>query len=281
MSRVYRPTDALDFGEEILVNSHGPWPVVVILHGGFFAQQYDIDNAQVDSLPLYFIKRGYIAYAVEYRRVGSRSGGGWPTSNQDILLALRELLNQGGIDTHRVTILGHSAGGTFALWTCCQLEERNLGFTPRLCVAIAPVADLEKGQVMGLSSSGRSIADYMKHFPCSSPSHEVTQSSCCGKVTKEQVNQATPITCQPICQYKLASPSELLPIQVPLLLCVGVNDDVIPKSYVEEFKNKVLDGPVLPTEEVKFLVIENADHFQVVNAKDKAWEKIFDCMSNM
>ena len=48
-------------------------------------------------------------------------------------------------DMKRVVYFGHSAGGYLALWLCClQTEIRlNLPFVPMLCVAVAPIGDLE------------------------------------------------------------------------------------------------------------------------------------------
>jgi hypothetical protein len=46
------------------------------------------------------------------------------------------------IDLTRVVLLGHSAGGTLALWACCQPQVSKLPFPPLLCLAIAPVCDL-------------------------------------------------------------------------------------------------------------------------------------------
>lgn len=69
-------------------------PVVFIIHGGYWRQQYNVDNALIDTLPGLVIAQGWWAVTVEYRR-GNPSidggAGGWPITNRDILLALQEV----------------------------------------------------------------------------------------------------------------------------------------------------------------------------------------------
>lgn len=71
-------------------------PAVFVIHGGFWRQKYNIDNALVDGFPSYFGSRGWWTINVEYRR-GNKDvddgEGGWPNTNQDILLALQALAN--------------------------------------------------------------------------------------------------------------------------------------------------------------------------------------------
>lgn len=89
--------------------------MVVIIHGGFWKQQYNIDGALINSLAPFFSKAGYVACEIEYRRGRLDGGsGGWPITCQDINAALIKLheysLTNPVIDINRVAILGHSAG---------------------------------------------------------------------------------------------------------------------------------------------------------------------------
>ena len=147
-------------------------PVAVIIHGGFWKSKYGIENSAIDSLPDSLLSAGMAVCVVEYRRVGASTiddEGGFPRSNEDILEALRRLhalvtkrdndvsadavteedaslggWGLGRVDMDRVALIGHSAGGYLALWTCCNLTTRELPFTPAVCVAIAPVCNLEE-----------------------------------------------------------------------------------------------------------------------------------------
>lgn len=193
---------------------------------------------------------------VEYRRVGPKSGGGWPETNQDIISALQMLPSLKWIDIHRVGILGHSAGGQLALWCCCKLADRALGFIPKLCIAVAPVCNLVEGQCLGLSTGGRAIADYMRHLPCSIDPRVFKSLELAGESLKRG--------CKGACQYELASPSSLLPVDVPLILCVGKEDNIIPMDYVERFYEacKTSMKAEYIDRDIEFLAVDS-DHFQV------------------
>jgi acetyl esterase/lipase len=66
-------------------------PVVYIIHGGYWRQQYNINNALIHTLPAFFSEKGWWTVMLEYRR-GNYSidggNGGWPETNEDVLLGL-------------------------------------------------------------------------------------------------------------------------------------------------------------------------------------------------
>eukprot|EP00602_Paraphysomonas_sp_CaronLab_P010531 CAMPEP_0185028574 /NCGR_PEP_ID=MMETSP1103-20130426/14360_1 /TAXON_ID=36769 /ORGANISM="Paraphysomonas bandaiensis, Strain Caron Lab Isolate" /LENGTH=481 /DNA_ID=CAMNT_0027563027 /DNA_START=946 /DNA_END=2388 /DNA_ORIENTATION=+ len=280
---------------------------------------------------------------VEYRRVGAscqEDEGGYPDTNEDILLALRRVheeclsLNEDSeglersesissaayrtrprrlavVDTERTVILGHSAGGYLALWTCCELEKRNLPMKPSLCVAIAPVCDFAEACRRKLSDDGDAVEKFMR-MPYDLASPECLEA------------------------YGSACPSKALPLQVPTILAIGDADVDIPPDMVEDFYwyakkvggeaatrgvpmassvdsgednmgrmkrgdtldsipetspvqsqgvkrdrcRKVLQRKtscVVPVP-LKFLKIQGANHFDVVNSSTDAWARIFDEM---
>jgi acetyl esterase/lipase len=84
---------------------------VVIIHGGFWRARYDLRLGRPLAADL--ITRGYTAWNLEYRRVGT--GGGWPGTFTDVAAGL-DLLATLGVDTTRVAAVGHSAGGHLATW---------------------------------------------------------------------------------------------------------------------------------------------------------------------
>ncbi|MGZ4488614.1 MAG: alpha/beta hydrolase family protein [Nocardioides sp.] len=113
----------------------GPWPLVVVVHGGFWRQGYDRKHARpmADALAA----QGFLVASVEYRRVGG--AGGWPVTAEDVDTALAKLpgLLEGlGVGTTTTTLLGHSAGGHLVLWLASQ------GHRVDRVVALAPVGDL-------------------------------------------------------------------------------------------------------------------------------------------
>jgi acetyl esterase/lipase len=128
----------------------GPYPVVVVLHGGYWQRPYT--KLVMRPLCVDLVRRGYAAFNVEYRRLG-RDGGGWPQTFDDVATAIDHLADPGmrdaGLDLERVTLLGHSAGGQLALWAAgrAELPARAPGAAPRVAasrvLAMAAVCDLE------------------------------------------------------------------------------------------------------------------------------------------
>ena len=121
---------------------------------------------------MYYIRQGYGVCLIEYRRVG-HEGGGWPGTNNDVLEGLWKLGSvltaDNGIDRlksqaapqQKVILLGHSAGGTLALWVACKLSKLSEAVPIALCVAVAPIGDLEEGSRRKLSDEGDAINLYM------------------------------------------------------------------------------------------------------------------------
>ena len=89
------------------------------------------------------------------------------------------------------------------MWPCCRgaLDTAlpshfpslsPLPFLPALCVALAPVADLEDAYHRQLSDNGDAAELYMKTPPLYAEDRQLRES----------------------CPYRLASPKELLPLKV-------------------------------------------------------------------
>ena len=63
-------------------------PVVVLIHGGFWRAQYELDL--MSPLAEDLAQSGYAAWNIEYRRVG-QPGGGWPGTLHDVAAAIDRL----------------------------------------------------------------------------------------------------------------------------------------------------------------------------------------------
>ena len=72
------------FGDLLVPDGSGPFPVAVVLHGGFWREQFTLDLMDDHARDL--SRRGFAAWNVEYRRVGEVSGGGYPTTLEDVTL---------------------------------------------------------------------------------------------------------------------------------------------------------------------------------------------------
>ena len=105
------------FAELTVPDGPGPWPVAVVIHGGFWRRQYDLSLGRplAETLPL----EGWAALNIEYRRVGD--GGGYPATLDDVGAAIDALADvDAPLDLGRVVTIGHSAGGHLAAWAATR-----------------------------------------------------------------------------------------------------------------------------------------------------------------
>ncbi len=112
----------------------GVRPVVMILHGGYWAQDSDWSGWARK-----LAARGFVVFDVDYRL---NTDAHWQAQRADALTALRWIRAQAGrfrADPRRVVLLGSSAGGQIAANTAeytAGTAERPAGV-----VALSPVAD--------------------------------------------------------------------------------------------------------------------------------------------
>ena len=179
-----------------LPEGDGPWPVVVLIHGGFW--RWGWDRTLMTPLAHDLAARGLAAWNIEYRRVG-QEGGGWPGTLDDAAAALEHVSRLEEVDATRVVTAGHSAGGHLALWLAGRRRVRAIG-----AVSLAGVADLVRGAAADLGNG-----------------------ACQALVggTPEEVPE----------RYAAASPAALLPFGVPQLLVHGGRDDVVPPSQSRDY----------------------------------------------
>ena len=97
----------------------GPFPVAVLLHGGFW--RVGFNRTLMNPLALDLLGRGWAVWNLEYRRlgIGWGGGGGWPETFADVAAGIDALadLRAAPLDLARVFAIGHSAGGQLALWS--------------------------------------------------------------------------------------------------------------------------------------------------------------------
>jgi len=127
----------------------GPYPVAVVLHGGFWEPRYG--KLVCRPLALDLVARGWAAWNLEYRRLGSGrgGGGGWPSTFEDVAAGIDALAElEAPLDLSQVVLIGHSAGGQLALWAASRpsLPTGAVGAFPRVAATrvagLAPVTDL-------------------------------------------------------------------------------------------------------------------------------------------
>jgi acetyl esterase/lipase len=188
----------------------GEGPVAVLIHGGFWRDRYDrtLMHPLVDDL----VERGWAAWNVEYRRLGS--GGGVPETLDDVAAAIDHLAELDGLDLSRVVTIGHSAGGHLAAWAATR-EQPRVPVTA--VVSQAGVLDVRRAWELGLSN------DVAREF------------------LRGDIENAT-----------VASPIERLPLGVPALLVHGGRDDTVPVEISQRFARQSGATLVVEPEEGHF-----------------------------
>jgi acetyl esterase/lipase len=213
----------------------GPWPAVVVVHGGYWRDRFD--RAGTAPLANDLAARGYLAWNVEYRRVG-RDGGGWPGTLEDVAAAADALPGRPDVDPERVVVLGHSAGGQLALWLAAR-ARRGSPLRPAAAVSLAGLADLARAHAAGLGSGA--CSEFLGGGPEEFPE-----------------------------RYAYASPAALLPLGVPQLLVHGAKDEHVPVDQSRGYARAARDAG----DEVELVELADADHFDVIDVGHAAWAAV-------
>jgi acetyl esterase/lipase len=132
------------FADLRLPAGDGPWPLAVVLHGGYWKSIYNLIHTGHMCVAL--AETGIATWNVEYRCVGD-PGGGWPATGEDVALSLRFLDRlEARYPVRPALIVGHSAGGQLALWVARETRLPVL--------ALAAVSDVrESAQRTGPDAS--------------------------------------------------------------------------------------------------------------------------------
>lgn len=113
--------DKAQVGELRLPAGKGPFPVLVVIHGGCWTKGF-ATLRNTAPLASALAAKSIATWNVEYRQVGD-TGGGWPGSFQDWGAAtdhLRALAKRYPLDLKRVVVTGHSAGAHAALFVAAR-----------------------------------------------------------------------------------------------------------------------------------------------------------------
>jgi acetyl esterase/lipase len=97
------------FGDLRAPDGPGPFPLAIVVHGGFWKAQYNLIHA--GHMCEVLRGEGIATWNVEYRAVGD-PGGGWPGTAEDVFGAV-EFAQELGFGSS--VLVGHSAGGQLAL----------------------------------------------------------------------------------------------------------------------------------------------------------------------
>lgn len=224
------------FGELRLPAGKGPFPVVVLVHGGCWLNAFDY--TYISRLGAALTELGVATWTIEYRRIGD-AGGGWPGTFVDVAQAtdhLRTLAQQHPLDLKRVLTMGHSAGGHLALWLAARHK------LPKDSSLYSPQALPIRG-VIGLAA----IAD-LRDYRRGSGSCNASVDPLMGGTDVEQP-----------ARYAQASPLALLPLGVPQWLVQGALDPIVSADSVRTYAAAARKAG----DPVEVLETPTAGHFEV------------------
>lgn len=239
--------EVLQIGELRTPEKFDTFPVVIMIHGGCWLSDFNLDHVSTISADL--VKEGYAVWTPEYRRVGNE-GGGYPNTFKDIQASvnfLRTLADIYPLDLNNVVVMGHSAGGHLALWLATQ---QNLSKGSRLydpnplplkgVISLAGITDLGAYDAIG--------------------------NDCSTAVTKLMGGTSEAMASR----YYKGSPINLLPAKIPMRLVHGALDNIVPLSQSETFATKAKKAG----DDVEVIKVEGAAHFDMVSPYSAAWQVV-------
>lgn len=185
----------------------GPLPLVVLVHGGYWRDTYDLTLE--DAVAADLAGRGFLVWNIDY----APSSVPWPATLTDAAAAYDFAFTgayASRIDPKRVAVVGHSAGGHLALWLASRgrlpvgAPGAGVHVTPALSVPQAPVASFVNASRLRLG--GGAVDALLGGRPAQVPDRE-----------------------------KVADPLVLAPSGVRTVLIHGTSDDIVPLSQSEDY----------------------------------------------
>ena len=224
------------FGELRLPQGEGPFPVVVLIHGGCWLSSFDY--VYITRLAGWLTERGVATWTIEYRRLGD-DGGGWPGTFRDVAAAtdaLREVAKRSPLDLQRVYSAGHSAGGQLALWSATRgklaRESELFADNPvriRGVIGLAAITDLAQYRIGPAKSCHASVEPLLGGSP--------------GKVGD---------------RYAETSPIQRLPLGVRQIFVQGERDPIVDAESVTRY----VEAAKKAGDDVVLLQLPGLGHFE-------------------
>ncbi len=220
---------------------------VALIHGGWWGPRFGADN--LDGVAADLARRGWVAWNIEYRRVGL--GGGYPSTLADAAAAIDYLATLEDVDTGHVVAVGHSAGGHLATWAAgrAKLTAGAPGAGPAVrvlgVISLAGALDLAAAAREKLGN-GAAI-DLMGGGPDERPE-----------------------------RYAVADPLAQVPIPA-VVRCVHARaDDRVPfaqsLTYVAAARAAGQDAQLLEV---------SGDHFSVADASSPTWPTVISALEDL
>jgi acetyl esterase/lipase len=252
-TRVAYGPDSLEFGDLRLPSKPARqlYPVAVVIHGGCWVARYATlrsTAALADALT----RDGIATWNIEYRRA-DRPGGGWPGTFLDVGHAVdyvRTLAPRYGLDTTRVVVIGHSAGGHLALWVAARprlpasspLATTTTPLALRGVVALAGPPDLTAFYAPDTAACGEGVGELL-----GGPPDQVSARAHDG------------------------SPASFFPLGVPQAWIGAIDDHIVPPAVQLA---PYADAARRAGDQVSLTVIPHASHFELIAPASVAYPQV-------
>jgi len=223
------------FGELRVPKGDGPFPVMIVIHGGCW--QNEFDYVYMTRLAGWLTEHGVATWTIEYRRLGD-AGGGWPGTFLDLADGADALrgMAKAHLDLKRVYATGHSAGGHLALWLASRGKlpksselYRENPVAIQGVLGLAAITNLEKYRIGPPNSCHSSVEPLLGGGP--------------DKVSS---------------RYAETSPSQRLPIGVRQIFIQGEKDPIVEAASVREY----VEAAKKAGDHAEILPLAEAGHFE-------------------
>ena len=250
-ARIAYGVDPNQFGDLWLPAGKGPFPVVVLIHGGCWQAELP-GTILMDYMAADLRARGVAVWNLEYRRIG-HAGGGYPGTFLDVAAGvdkLRDLAKARNLDLSRVVVAGHSAGGHLTAWTAGR------GRLPRTSplYAAKPLSIRAAVSIDGIND--------LKAYRAEGPGR-------CGEPgTVDELLKAAPRQSR----YADTSPRELLPTSVAQVVMSGELDPIVPVKLARDYATAARRSGT----RTELIVYPAAGHFEPIDPATPAGRAVDD-----
>lgn len=223
----------------------GPFPVAVLVHGGWWRSRWEDDTLEAVALDL--TGRGFATLNVEYRYPAEH---GWEATTADVAAAVACAGGDARLDVGRLVALGHSAGGQLAVRCTADLVSAGRGdaavapTVPVLTVSLAGALDL-------VVLDGRWSSE--------------------GAVSAAVGGRAGEVPAV----YAASSPAARVPVGAPVAVVVGAGED----PDLLEVSRSFAAGAARAGDDV-VLLQGPGDHFAVVDPGSAVWGSVVELLSS-
>lgn len=220
MKRYYYGKHPNQFGDLFRPHSSKKLPVLMVIHGGYWKDNHDLNSYATKSIVEHYSKDDNLAiWNLEYRRMefeGLNKNAPWPAILKDAASGidfLKQIAELESLDLSRILIVGHSAGGHLSAWLASRanIPEHSELFSkealmPARAISLAGILDLSNYYSLSQSIQvERFIGGKKEQFPD---------------------------------RYANADPLLIRDKTIPLTIIHGIEDEDVPVAQSRCFVNK-------------------------------------------